>query len=138
MEILFKKASEYVSALMKQGNYTFETAEKVSKVPASTIKKICSGETEYPRFDTLARLIISLGGDLNELIGYDKKKEIEINSTISLKETYDMRIESLKEYIASLKKDKKILAIAIAVLGGIVFLLLILDIVLASHGWIRY
>ena len=138
MEILFKKASEYVSALMKQGNYTFETAEKVSNVPASTIKKICSGETEYPRFDTLTRLIISLGGDLNELIGYEKKKEIEINSTISLKETYDMRIEGLNEYIASLKKDKKILAITVAGLVGVLVLFLVFDLFVGTHGWIRY
>ena len=79
-----------------------------------------------------------MGGDLNELIGYEKKKEIEINSTISLKETYDMRIEGLNEYIASLKKDKKILAITVAGLVGVLVLFLVFDLFVGTHGWIRY
>ena len=44
---------------------------------------------------TIAKIVISLGGDLNELIGYEKKKEIEVNSTVSLKETYEMRIADI-------------------------------------------
>lgn len=40
-------------------------------------------------------MVISLGGDLNELVGYEKKKEIEVNSTVSLKETYEMRISDI-------------------------------------------
>ena len=43
----------------------------------------------------MAKIIISLGGDLNEIIGYEKKKEIEVNSTVSMKETYEMRIADL-------------------------------------------
>lgn len=39
--------------------------------------------------------IISLGGDLNEIIGYEKKKDIEVNNTVTLKETYEMRIADL-------------------------------------------
>jgi hypothetical protein len=47
----------------------------------------------------LAKLITSLGGDLNEIIGYEKKKEIEVNSMVSLKETYEMRIaDIIKSY----------------------------------------
>jgi hypothetical protein len=48
-----------------------------------------------PGFATITKLVISLGGDLNELIGYEKKKEIEVNSTVSLKETYEMRIADI-------------------------------------------
>jgi hypothetical protein len=36
-----------------------------------------------------------MGGDLNELIGTEKKKEVEINSMVSLKETYEMRIADI-------------------------------------------
>ncbi len=138
MEVILKKAKEYVSALMKEGNYSYEDAEKVSGIPASTIRKIVSGETDDPRFYTLANLIISLGGDLNELIGYNKKKEIEISSTISLKESYDLRAEMQNEYISSLKRDKKMLGIVVGVLMGIIVLLLFFDVAVGAHGWIRY
>ena len=138
MELVLKKAREYVSALMKEGNYTYEDAEKVSGIPASTIRKIVSGETDDPRFYTLATLIISLGGDMNELIGYNKKKEIEISSTISLKDSYDMRIETLKEYIASLKRDRIILAVVIGVLMVFIVGLLVFDISLDTNGWFKY
>lgn len=135
MEVILKKAKEYVSALMKEGNYTYEDAEMVSGIPASTIKKIVSGDTDDPRFSTLTKLIISLGGDVNELIDYNKKKEIEISTTISLKDSYDMRIDTLKEYIASLKRDKIILAVVVGVLMVVVVGLLVFDISLDTHDW---
>ena len=59
-------------------------------------KNILSGKTsKNAGFGTVAKIIISLGGDLNELVGYEKKKEIEVNSTVSLKETYEMRISDI-------------------------------------------
>ncbi len=59
------------------------------------MRNICSGKTPDARFGTVAKIVISMGGDLNELIGYEKKKEIEVNSTVSLKETYEMRISDI-------------------------------------------
>ena len=67
----------------------------LSGIPQSTIRNICNGKTPDARFGTVAKLVISLGGDLNELIGYEKKKEIEVNSTVSMKETYEMRITDI-------------------------------------------
>ena len=64
-------------------------------------------KTPDVRFGTIAKIVISLGGDLNELIGYEKKKEIEINSTAPLKETYEMRIADLiKSYEARIEDMK--------------------------------
>lgn len=95
MEISVEKVSEYISALMKMGDFTYEDAANLSGIPASTIRNITSRKTPDARFSTISKIIISLGGDLNELVGYEKKKEIEVNSTISLKETYEMRIADL-------------------------------------------
>jgi hypothetical protein len=67
----------------------------LSGIPLQTVRNIYTGKTPDPRFATVAKIIISLGGDLNEIIGYEKKKEIEVNSTVSLKETYEMRIADL-------------------------------------------
>ena len=95
MEIALEKMSEYISALMKIGDFTYEDAANLSGIPAPTIRNIVTRKTPDARFGTIAKIVISLGGDLNELIGYEKKKEIEVNSTVSMKETYEMRIADL-------------------------------------------
>ena len=95
MEYVVDKAKEYILALIEAGNFTLEDIANVSGIPLPTVRNICSGKTPDARFGTVAKIVISLGGDLNELIGYEKKKEIEVNSTVSLKETYEMRISDI-------------------------------------------
>ena len=95
MEIGYERVREYIAALMKTGDFSYEDAANLSGIPAHTIRNIVTGKTPDPRFGTLAKIIISLGGDLNEIVGYEKKKEIEVNSTVSLKETYEMRIADM-------------------------------------------
>lgn len=95
MEISLDKARDYILALKEAGKFTLEDIANVSGIPLSTIKNICSGKTPDARFGTVAKIVISLGGDLNELVGYEKKKEIQLNSTVSLKETYEMRISDI-------------------------------------------
>lgn len=107
MEITSEKAREYIVALKNAGNFSLEDIANLSGIPIQTIRNICSGKTPDARFGTVAKIVISLGGDLNELIGYEKKKEIEVNSTVSLKETYEMRIadliKSYEDRIADIK-----------------------------------
>lgn len=95
MEIVLDKAREYILALKEAGSFSLEDIANVSGIPVQTVKNICSGKTPDARFGTVAKIVISLGGDLNELAGYEKKKEIEVNSMVSLKETYEMRIADL-------------------------------------------
>lgn len=95
MEIGYDRVREYIAALLKAGGFSYEDAANLSGTPAQTIRNIVSGKTPDPRFGTIAKIIISLGGDLNEIVGYEKRKEIEVNSTVSLKETYELRIADL-------------------------------------------
>ena len=95
MEIGNEKVREYIVALKNTGNFSYEDIANLSGIPLQTVRNIYTGKTPDPRFATVAKIIISLGGDLNEIIGYEKKKEIEVNSTISMKETYEMRIADL-------------------------------------------
>ena len=107
MEIAVDKAREYILALKDAGSFTFEDIANQSGIPLQTVRNILSGKTPDARFGTIAKLVISLGGDLNELVGYEKKKEIEVNSTVSLKETYEMRIADLiKSYEARIEDIK--------------------------------
>lgn len=95
MEISTEKAREYILALKDAGSFTFEDIANQSGIPLQTVRNILSGKTPDARFGTIAKLVLSMGGDLNELVGYEKKKEIEVNSTVSLKETYEMRISDI-------------------------------------------
>ena len=85
----------YTAPIKEAGSFSLEDIANVSGIPLQTVRNICSGKTPDAHFSTIAKIVISLGGDLNELIGYEKKKEIEINSTVSLKETYEMRISDI-------------------------------------------
>lgn len=110
MEIVIDKAREYILALKDAGNFTFEDMANISGVPLQTVRNFCTGKTEKnPGFSTIVKLVISMGGDLNELIGYEKKKEIEVNSTVSLKETYEMRIADIIKSYETRTEDIKAL-----------------------------
>ena len=109
MEIAIEKAREYINALKEAGKFTLEDIANLSGIPIGTIRNICTGKTPDARFGTIAKIVISLGGDLNELVGYEKKKEIEVNSTVSMKETYEMRIADLIKSYETRIEDIKIL-----------------------------
>lgn len=110
MELIIEKAREYVLALQDAGSFTYEDMANISGVNYQTVKNFCSGKTEKnPGFSAIVKLVISMGGDLNELIGYEKKKEIEVNSTVSLKETYEMRIADIIKSYESRIEDIKAL-----------------------------
>lgn len=110
MELIIEKAREYVLALKDAGNFTNEDMANISGVPLQTVKNFCTGKTgKNPGFSAIVKLVVSMGGDLNELIGYEKKKEIEVNSTVSLKETYEMRIaDIISSYEARIQDIKAI------------------------------
>ena len=115
MEIAIDKIKEYIIALKNAGNFTLEDIANLSGIPLATVRNIFSGKTPDARFSTVSRIIISLGGDLNELVGYEKKKEIEVNSTVSMKETYEMRIADLiKSYEERIEDIKELCEARIA------------------------
>lgn len=118
---------EYLNTLKAAGGFSWSEISNLSGLPEPTIRKVFSGETADPRFETIAKLVIAMGGDMNDAMDNKKKKEIEISSTISLKESCEMRMEDQKEYIASLKNDKKILFVALLALATVDIILLIIN-----------
>ena len=114
----------------------------MSGLPDTTIRKIFSGETSDPRFETVAKLVTAMGGSMNDIIEKNQEEEIEINSIIAIKEVYEARIADLKsasiELTSLLRKDKKYLATVTCVLGAVFIGFLIFDLFVGSVGWIRY
>ena len=115
---------DYLWKLKDAGGYSWADLANITGHPESTIRKVFSGETADPRFDTIAKLVIGMGGNMDDAISNNKKKEIEVNSTISLKESCDQRLADQREYIDSLKRDKKVLSIAVAALTIIIVIIL--------------
>lgn len=110
MQSFVDKAREYMKALMKAGDYTIEEVAVMTESSVSTVKNFLSGKTsKNPGFDSITNWILALGGDLNELVGYEKKKEIEVNSAVSLKESYEMRIEDITNFYETRIEDVKAL-----------------------------
>lgn len=107
MEISVDKAKEYILALKTAGNFSYEDIANQSGIPLQTVRNILSGKTPDARFLTITKIVTSLGGSLDELIGYEKKKEIEINSMVSLKETYEMRISDITSSYETRIQDLK-------------------------------
>ena len=129
---------EYLNTLKKACGYTWAEISTLSGIPEATIKKIFTGETADPRFETIAKLVLSMGGNLNDIVDGNRKAKVEENSITILREICDKRLEDHKDYMETLKRDKKMLSVAVAVLGGVIALILILDILIGSHGWVRY
>lgn len=133
-----------LNALKTKAGITCSEWSKLSNVPEATIRKILSGETPDPRFDTIVKLVSSVGGSMDDVIGAKKESEIENNAVITLKDAYESRIEALRErvedvkkYAESLHRDKKMLSLAVVVLVGILIGILIFDIALDTNGWVQ-
>ena len=119
---------DYLATLKNAGDYSWAEISSITGLPESTIRKIFSGETADPRFETVAKIVIAMGGDLSDAVSNSKKKEIEVSSTISLKESCDQRLADQREYIDSLKRDKRVLSIAVAVLTSIIAIILAISV----------
>ena len=135
---------DYLNTLKIKGNFTYTDISKLSGIPEPTVRKIFSGETADPRFETIVKLVSSMGGSMDDIAGGKKEIEIENNAVMVLKEAYESRIEALREriddlkkYAESLHKDKKMLGFILLALGIFIIGILIFDIALDSNGWMR-
>lgn len=96
MEKVLENARQYIVALKEAGKFSSKDIANISGVPLETVRNICSGKTtKNAGYETITKLILAMGGDLNKPVDFDKQKEIEVNSTVALKETHEMRIEDI-------------------------------------------
>ena len=117
-------------------------------MPEATIRKIFSGETADPRFETVVRLVSAMGGSLDKINAIEQVEKAEISESsqmkalIALKEVYEERIKDIKastgEHLQSVRRDKKALIAIVCVLSTILLVVLLLDIFVGSIGWVRY
>ena len=139
---------EYLKYLKTNGGFSWHDISAASGLPEATIRKIFSGETADPRFETVVRLVSAMGGSLDKINAIEKVENVEIteDSQIkalkALKEVYEERIKDIKqsslEHIQSLKRDKKILIIEVCVLSVLLIGGLLVDLLVGSVGWFGF
>lgn len=139
---------EYLKYLKTNGNFSWHDISAASGLPEATIRKIFSGETADPRFETVVRLVSAMGGSLEKINAIEKIDNVEIpeDSQIkalkALKEVYEERIKDIKQsssdHILSLKRDKKILITVVFILSVLLIGALVCDLFIGSVGWLRY
>lgn len=139
---------EYLKYLKINGNFSWHDISVASGLPEVTIRKIFSGETADPRFETVVRLVSAMGGSLDKINAIEKVENVEITedaqmkALIAVKDVYEERIKDLKasseEQLKLLKKDKRILTITVFVMGLLLMAALLLDLFVGSIGWFRH
>ncbi len=150
----------YLNTLKTQGNFTIESISNLSGIPEATVKNIFSGKTEDPRFETVSAIVKAMGGSLDAIYSVTKTEDVEANSVITLKESYEERIKELKDYyehllaqtkehyegrledkkehIATIMLDKKWFRIATCICAFALVVLFIVEILTPGMGWFRY
>ena len=74
------KVCEYLRWLKESGNYTHQRLSDLTEIPYGTIPKYFSGlEDESASFEIVRKLVMAMGGSLDELAGI-RPKSVETNS----------------------------------------------------------
>ncbi len=136
---------EYLKYLKINGNFSWHDISTASGLPETTIRKIFSGETSDPRFETVTRIVTAMGGSLDKINAIEKVENVEISEDSkikaldALKEVYEMRINDIRQssadHIQSLKRDKKMLIVALCVSSGLLLCVLMFEVFMGSMGW---
>ena len=139
---------EYLKYLKTNGGFSWHDLSERSGLPEVTIRKIFSGETADPRFETVVRLVSAMGGSLDKINAIEKIENVEVDddsrmkALAAIKEVYEERIQDIKasyvERVQALEKDKKILRLIVCILGAALAAILLLDLLIGSAGWVRY
>ena len=139
---------EYLKYLKTNGNFSWHDISSASGLPEVTIRKIFSGETADPRFETVVRLVSAMGGSLDKINAIEQIENVEIpedsqmKALVAVKEVYEARINDLKavweEQVKLLRKDRKTLLIIVGILSAFLIGTLLVDLFVGSVGWLRY
>lgn len=138
-----------LQTLKEDKGLTSADIAKLSGVPEQTVKRIFNGTTPDPRFDTIAKITIALGGSLDIISGLRPETDFRpstpvrkaLSASADLIGEKDVRIAELKEELKRERRAKTIIlccAAAFSVLFVSLLTFLIFDILNGNVGFIRY
>lgn len=107
---LLETARNNILSIKKARNLSYRDLANISGMSEDTIKNFCSGKTDKNTgYITVTMLAMSLNCDLNELVGYEPKKEIEANNIVPVIEVADSHIDNIVKAYESHIEDIKAL-----------------------------
>ena len=143
----------YLKELKKTRNLTVAEIAELSKIPASTISRIFSGNTMNASFETISPIVIAMGGSLDEMVGLKSpdaepmKPQVEttlnayadlLNEKDSRVREKDKTIEILTDALKRERKEKNRLVMMLFALIVIFAALVIFDLANGHLGRFRY
>lgn len=154
-----------IRELKKEKGLSNEDIAELADVPETTVSKIISGATQDPRFESVTKIIIALGGSVDQILGLvPEEPEPPIPSRVEavvsnyadlLKSKDDLlvekekrieaqqeRISHLQDAIANLRREKTRILFFIGGFTLIVLLafvtILMVDVTNGNFGYFRY
>lgn len=114
------------------GLNTQQIADK-SGVPASTITRMLNGQTDDPSFSNVAKVVLAMGGSLDELVGI--KPKVVTVTEIKTVPTDDRLIDLYERAIASKNRWIRWLFTVLLILVAFLIGILIYDLANPDQGW---
>lgn len=91
---------KYLKELKASRNLTSQEIATLSNIPLATVSRVLSGTTDNPTFDTISKMVVAMGGSIDEMIGI--KIPDDVPMTPQVDHTITMYADLLNE------KDKLI------------------------------
>lgn len=119
--------NDKLKELKEAKNMTVQEISNKSGIPASTVSRILSGQTESPYFANIADMVISMGGSLDAIMDI---KSVPPEGKIEIIQLYERIIKG---------KNKTINYLSISIVLLVVFLifLIVFDLLHPSFGLFR-
>ena len=61
--------TKYLKELKESRKLTSQEISTLSNIPLATVSKVLSGSTDNPTFETISKLVVAMGGSIDEMIG---------------------------------------------------------------------
>ena len=90
--------AKYLKTLKEKTGLTYSEIADKSGRSESSVKNLFSANVDDPRVDTVAPIVYTLGGSMDEMLNPGKSKdELKEVSVVQLREMYEAQIVAMKE-----------------------------------------
>src|SRR5574340_806559 len=101
---------EYLETLKTQGNWSYLTLSQKTGLSETTIRKVFTDPDSNPTIDTLAKLVVAMGGSIDRLVGIKEPIDTQIEKESkaideTLNEIRDLRNEMLAHQKKSYERE---------------------------------
>ena len=125
---IYDMISDELKKLKESRNMTVQDISKKSGIPASTVSRILSGQTETPYFSNIVDMVIAMDGSVDEIVGI---KSMPTPSNNPLLELYERDL-------AHERMINRRLRFLLSAIVLVLLLVVTVDVLNGNIGFIRY